>query len=112
MNSPVRSCTPRFVDLGSVYHPYIQPLRIHILRSLVNPFIHHSHFWLTGIFTPEFELGLHHSGEHILFDRKADPDQTRNLINDPAYADIVKELRDRTVAHNREIASPAMEWLE
>ncbi len=75
-------------------------------------YVHHSHFWFSGIFTPEYELGLHNSGEHILFDRRNDPDQTTNLIDSPEHEEVVKDLTARVVGHNRELESPACEWLD
>jgi hypothetical protein len=75
-------------------------------------YIHHSHFWFSGIFTPEYELGLHTSGEHVLFDRVNDPDQTKNLIGSPEHQSIVKDLTERVVRHNRDLKSPACEWLD
>lgn len=74
-------------------------------------FIHHSRFGYSGIFTPEFELGLARCGEHVLFNRRNDPEQIHNLIDDPAHEDIKYELAERVVRHNRDLDSPAMEWL-
>jgi choline-sulfatase len=34
----------------------------------------------------------------LLFDMEADPDETRNLAEDPAYAQIAQEMRDRLLA--------------
>jgi arylsulfatase A-like enzyme len=73
---------------------------------------HHSHFDFAGIFTPEFELGLHRGGEHVLFDRRRDPYQTRNLIDDAACRPAARELLERVLAHNRAVTSPALLWLE
>lgn len=75
-------------------------------------FIHHSHFNLAGVFTPEWELGLVRDGEPVLFDRRRDPEQARNLAAEPALRPVVRELAARTREHHRRLASPAAEWLE
>jgi hypothetical protein len=74
-------------------------------------FIHHSRFGYSGVFTPGFERGLARCGEHVLFDRRNDPEQIRNLAEDPAYDSVRRELAERVVRHNRDLDSPAMEWL-
>jgi arylsulfatase A-like enzyme len=74
-------------------------------------FFHHSHFDLAGVFTPDYELALWRSGEGALFSRRNDPEQLRNLFDEPDYAAVRRELRDRVVAHNRAIGSPAAAWL-
>ena len=72
---------------------------------------HHNRFDFAGVFTPQYELGLARCGEHVLFDRVNDPEQLTNLIADPACAAAVDELAGRVLEHNRQVASPAMEWL-
>ncbi len=74
-------------------------------------FYHHSRFGHAGIFTPEFELGLTRCGEHILFDRRHDPEQLVNLAEDSKHSEVLEELAERVVRHNAELDSPAMEWL-
>jgi uncharacterized sulfatase len=74
-------------------------------------FFHHSHFDLAGVFTSECELVLWRSGEHALFSRRDDPDQLRNLIDEPAFATVRRELRGRILEHNRRLDSPAVTWL-
>jgi hypothetical protein len=64
-----------------------------------------------GIFTPEFELAYVKGRDAILFDRKNDPDQLRNLFGDPNYADAVADLTRRIVDHNTALDSPATSWL-
>ena len=71
----------------------------------------HSHFDLVGVFTPDFELALWRSGEGALFSRRDDPDQLSNLIAEPAFAAVRRELRDRVIEHNRKTGSPAAQWL-
>jgi len=75
-------------------------------------FLHHDQFDFAGIFTPQYELGLSRCGEHVLFDRVADPEQVSNLIDDPSHRAMAVELAERVVEHNRRLASPAMSWLD
>ena len=74
-------------------------------------FIHHSSLERAGIFTPEWEFALVKGADTILFDRRNDPDQVNNLARDPAHKGTVDELRQRVVAHNREVEAPALNWL-
>ena len=76
-------------------------------------FIHKDYFTQSGVFTQQWELGLNKDGDSVLFDRKNDPLQIRNLYNDPAHKDIVADLTARTIEHNRKVGSPTMvmEWL-
>ena len=75
-------------------------------------FIHHSSLERAGIFTPRYELAYVKDSDGILFDRAADPDQTRNLFDDPAHAKAKAELAKRIVEHNRAVEAPAAAWLE
>lgn len=74
-------------------------------------FLHHSSLERAGIFTPEWEFALVKGGDSILFDRKNDPHQVRNLHGDPSQKSVVDELRQRVVSHHREVESPALKWL-
>jgi len=74
-------------------------------------FLHHSSHTRAGIFTPEYELALVEDGESVLFDRARDPDQTRNLFDDPEHAETVAALAERIVAHHAELETPAAAWL-
>lgn len=74
-------------------------------------FIHHSTHTSAGIFTREFELALVQNGESILFDRISDPEQTRNLFDNPLYKDIITALMRRVVKHHKTLDSPATNWL-
>jgi arylsulfatase A-like enzyme len=83
-----------------------------------------------GIVTPEYELAYVHSyhsyeeqglvecklkppdSDGIFFDRRLDPLQENNLINNPGYADAVSELTKRLLEHNRAVGSPTMKWLK
>ena len=73
--------------------------------------LHHSSLTRAGIFTPEYELALVQGGGHALFDRVNDPDQLRNLYDDPARKKVVKDLTARVISHHRRVESPALEWL-
>jgi len=75
-------------------------------------FLHHNSFDLAGVFTPSHELALARGAEHVLFDRRSDPLQVRNLIGDPAAAGVASDLARRVVEHNRRLGSPATAWLE
>ena len=75
-------------------------------------FLHHSSLERAGIFTPEWEFALVKGGDSILFDRKNDPHQMRNLHGDPRHRSVVDELRQRVVSHHREVESPALKWLQ
>ena len=73
--------------------------------------IHHNTHAFAGVFTPEYELALAKRGDSVLFDRKADPDQTRNLYADPAHQDIVDALSRKVIQHHIDVKSPAADWL-
>ncbi|GKX29361.1 sulfatase [Vallitalea longa] len=72
-------------------------------------FIHPSDVPRGGIITPEYELAYVGKGfeknpqrvfaDHILFDRKRDPNQLKNLFDDPEYEDIKKELTGMIKKH-------------
>ncbi len=74
--------------------------------------IHHSSLESAGIFTPEYELVLKAKGNHMLFDRLNDPEQTKNLYNNPEYAKVMNGLAKRVIRHNIEVDSPAVSWLK
>jgi hypothetical protein len=48
----------------------------------------------------------------MLFDRLKDPEQTRNLCDDPQYGDVMRALAQRVIQHNIEVDSPALSWLK
>jgi len=73
--------------------------------------IHHASLQGAGIFTPEYELILKENGQHMLFDRLDDPEQTTNLYSRAAHGNVVQELKNRIVRHHNRVASPAMTWL-
>ena len=73
--------------------------------------IHHSSLESAGIFTPEYELVLKAKGNHMLFDRLNDPEQTKNLYNNPEYAKVMNDLVKRIIRHNIAVDAPAVSWL-
>lgn len=74
--------------------------------------IHHSSLQSAGIFTPAYELVLKADGNHMLFDRLNDPEQTRNLSGNPDCGDIIHELAGRILRHNIDVQAPAVSWLK
>lgn len=57
--------------------------------------------------TRTWKLGLLPHGRHELYDLKADPDETRNVVADPANAGVVKELKERLRKHMAEVGDQA-----
>jgi uncharacterized sulfatase len=74
--------------------------------------IHHSSLQGAGLFTPKYELVLKSDGQHMLFDREMDPEQTRNLAGDPACRETVRAMARRLLEHHERVASPAAGWLK
>lgn len=74
--------------------------------------IHHSSLNSAGIFTPDYELVLKANGNHMLFDRLNDPEQMKNLNNNPDYKQVMKNLAERILRHNIEVNAPAASWLK
>jgi len=75
-------------------------------------FIHHKPNGHLGIYTRDYVLCYVNGRDHILFDRRNDPDEVNNLFNDPAYQAIVNDLTDRIIQHNIEVGDPEVEWLQ
>jgi len=74
--------------------------------------IHHSTLKSAGIFTPEYELVLKADGNHMLFNRANDPEQTKNLHGDPKYKKVADDLTMRVIRHNTQVNAPAASWLK
>ncbi len=74
--------------------------------------IHHSSLESAGIFTPEYELVLKANGSHMLFSRLNDPEQMKNLHDNPEYTNVMKELTERIIRHNINVDAPAASWLK
>ncbi|WP_206109205.1 sulfatase-like hydrolase/transferase [Paenibacillus sp. HB172176] len=82
-------------------------------------FIHPNDVPRAGIFTPDFELAYvgrgwkreenHAFRDHILFDRRKDPNQLHNLFGLPEYTSVIHELTDRIIAHHQQLGTaPAL----
>jgi hypothetical protein len=74
--------------------------------------IHHSSLESAGIFTPEYELVLKAKGNHMLFDRIKDPEQLKNLYNNPDHRKVYNDLAKRIIRHNIDVNAPAVSWLK
>ncbi len=53
--------------------------------------------------------GFEQQGREALFDMQADPNETRNLIDEPAHAAVAEEMREKVMAFRVATADP---WLE
>lgn len=69
----------------AVYYHYYEYPAVHMVKR---------HY---GIVTVDYKLMhfYHDIDEWELYDRKKDPSEMNNVYNDPAYADIVKELKEQ-----------------
>ena len=79
---------------------------------------------VAGIFTEKYHLAyVNHMmptgrpmevkrGEHVLFDRVNDYDQTKNLFYDEKYKDIITDLKAKLVLHHKKVNSPCSIWLK
>ena len=74
--------------------------------------IHHSSLESAGIFTPEYELVLKANGQHMFFNRPNDPEQTKNLRDNPEFKKTMRILTQRIIRHNIEVHAPALSWLK
>lgn len=73
--------------------------------------VHHANHKGAGIFTPDYYLLLHQSGEHMLFNRKQDPKELYNLYTDPDYQQVVKDLTIRIMDHHKSLETPEWKWI-
>ncbi|MCK5821804.1 MAG: sulfatase-like hydrolase/transferase [Bacteroidales bacterium] len=73
--------------------------------------IHHALHKGAGLFTPDYYLLLHRTGEHLLFDRKNDPKELYNLYNDPDLQLVIIEMTNRILEHHKLYNTPEWEWL-
>lgn len=63
-----------------------------------------------GVITDRFKLVHYYKpdlDEWELYDRQADPNETRNFINDPAHADTVASLRGEIRRLREDLEVPA-----
>ena len=75
-------------DRDAVYYHYYEYPAIHMVKR---------HY---GIVTEEYKLAhfYYDIDEWELYDRKKDPREMKNVYNDPAYAGVVKELKEKLAA--------------
>ena len=64
------------------------------------------------IVTPEWKyVHRYQHPTNELYDRQADPDETQNLADNPAYAEVVRDLRERMEAWYARYEDPARSGL-
>ena len=73
--------------------------------------VHHSGHMGAGLFTKEYYLILHRSGEHLLFDRINDPEEMSNLYYDDEYQDVVEEMQAKIFEHHKRYGTPEYKWI-
>ena len=74
--------------------------------------IHHSSLQGAGLYTPKCDLILRSSGKHMFFDLVKDPEQAKNLADDPASRETIQAMGKRILEHHEKVASPALKWLK
>ena len=96
----------RYKYVRNLAHRLETPLPSDLFRSLT---------W-TAVREEEIEMlgrrpraGFLQQDREALFDMEADPDETRNLIAEPALAGVAAEMRAKLLAFRRETRDP---WLE
>lgn len=47
-----------------------------------------------AIVTKDFTYSLYENGEEMLYDRDLDPEENNNIVTDPAYAEILAQMRN------------------
>ncbi len=79
----------------SLYYHYYEYPAVHMV---------HRHY---GVRTDRYKLiNFYHLGEWELYDLKADPRELKSCYNDPAYADVAKELTDELARLKQEYRVP------
>jgi len=73
--------------------------------------VHHANHVGAGLFTKEYYLILHRSGEHLLFDRINDPKEMNNLYYDEEYGEVVEEMTSKIHDHHKFYNTPEWEWI-
>jgi arylsulfatase A-like enzyme len=71
-------------------------------------FQHHPSHAAVGVITDRWHLVLFRDADGMLFDRQADPDETRNLVDDPSCRDTVQRLSAALITHHQHVASPSV----
>lgn len=65
-----------------------------------------------GVWTRDYELAYVQEGEAVLFDRRRDPHQVKNLFQDPAHQNVVADLTGRLLAHCEAVGDSEAAWLK
>lgn len=78
-------------------------------------YVHPNDVPRAGIITPEYELAYvgrgwqkeesHEFKDHVLFDRRNDPNQMNNLFDNPTYQHIIEGLTTKIVEHHKKLGS-------
>ncbi|BDD11433.1 sulfatase (plasmid) [Fulvitalea axinellae] len=74
-------------------------------------YFHHSHEAFAGAYDDDFSVGFFPDGNHLLFDRKSDPDQINNLAKHPKYAGTLQDLYGKVLANSQKMNQPSVKWL-
>lgn len=74
--------------------------------------IHHSRHDGAGLYTPDYFLLLHRTGEDLLFDRIRDPEALHNIYYDPESRFIADSLSARIISHHRDLQTGEWVWLQ
>ncbi|MCB0587454.1 MAG: DUF4976 domain-containing protein, partial [Phaeodactylibacter sp.] len=82
---PLLKGEPEKWDRDAVYYHYYEYPAIHMVKR---------HY---GIVTKDYKLVhfYYDIDEWELYDRKKDPHEMHNVYGDPAYADVVKDLKEK-----------------
>jgi len=82
-------------------------------------FSYHSSNNCAGLFTPRYQLAVSKKGfslksapNRMLYDRVADPDQRRNLVDEPEHGEMIAEMTAGILRHHAGLETPAVEWLK
>jgi arylsulfatase A-like enzyme len=80
---PLLTGNPKKWDREAVYYHYYEYPSVHMVKR---------HY---GIVTEDYKLAhfYYDIDEWELYDRKKDPAEMRNVFNDPAYAEVVAEMK-------------------
>jgi len=73
--------------------------------------VHHANHTGVGVFTPEYYLIIHKSGENLLFDRVNDPMEMKNLYNDPRHQNVVELMTELVKEHHKMYGTPEYDWI-
>lgn len=74
-------------------------------------FVYHSSHSGAGLYTKNYYLVLHQSGDHLLINRAQDPLELYNLYYDPEFQDVIQEMKQKILTHHHLFQTPELEWL-